>query len=186
MAAAGLRSVSPHKGRGDCSVSGGGNRPDPRRPTGPGGEVVGDGVVRSGDGDWRGWRRRLEALAAEDEAARSAPTGRTWWEEAGGGVVRSGGSVWWGWWQSLEALAVEDEAARSVSDLAGRHPAAPGGALECRAWSLQEGRRRLLVDGDDGADATAARSSGGGVGRRLAAAAASCGCGLKFASKLYI
>uniref|UniRef100_A0A0E0HG67 Uncharacterized protein n=1 Tax=Oryza nivara TaxID=4536 RepID=A0A0E0HG67_ORYNI len=56
MVAAELRSVSLHKGRGDCPASGGGNRPDPRRLAGSGGEVAGGGVVCSSSGVWRGWR----------------------------------------------------------------------------------------------------------------------------------
>jgi hypothetical protein len=54
------------QGQGDCPALGGGNRPNPRRPARPGGEG------RSGGCVWRGWRRSLEALAAEDKAARFA------------------------------------------------------------------------------------------------------------------
>ncbi|BAH92466.1 Os04g0115000 [Oryza sativa Japonica Group] len=61
------------QGQGVLPASGGGNRPDPCRPAGPGGAVAGGGVLRSGGDVWRGWRRSLEALAAEDEAARSVP-----------------------------------------------------------------------------------------------------------------
>lgn len=54
------------QGQGDCPALGGGNRPNPRRPARPSGEG------RSGGCVWRGWRRSLEALAAEDKAARFA------------------------------------------------------------------------------------------------------------------
>lgn len=60
------------------------NRPDLCRPAGSGGKEVGGGVVPWGGGIWRGWRRRLEVMAAVEVTARSTP--RNGGEVTGGGV----------------------------------------------------------------------------------------------------